>query len=233
MVNSVANLGSRGVAHPLRILCSAGSGSGLFPLCRLSPCAGPRLEIVVSIVPQPWPQPAPQLAAAVAVTYRGKRERPLPVLLRGSKLGEWLSDEQFAGAYGVRGTGWPPGRLTLVTVFQKAENLTSRQVAEAVRTWIDWKYARGHRPRRPGGPPYPGGSELDNGEPREDGWPALPESMTDDPLGQRYRAAGTARARRAGLLPRQSPARGAPDAVARSGAALILIHGRIRQWGHV
>jgi len=26
--------------------------------------------------------------------YRGKRERPLPVLVRG-KLGEWLSDEQF------------------------------------------------------------------------------------------------------------------------------------------
>ena len=86
----------------------------------------------MSIVPQPWPQAAPQLAAAVAVTYRGKRERPLPVLLRG-KLGEWPSDEQFAGAYGVRGKpGWPPGRLALVTVFQKAENLTSRQVAEAI-----------------------------------------------------------------------------------------------------
>jgi hypothetical protein len=31
----------------------------------------------------------------------------------------------------------------------------------------------------------------------------------------------------------QSPARGAPDAVPRSGAALILVHGRIRQWSHV
>jgi IS5 family transposase len=97
----------------------------------------------MSVVPQPWPQPAPQLAEAVAVMYRGKRERPLPVLVR-DKLGEWLSDEQFAGAYGVRGKpGWPPSRLALVTVFQKVENLTDRQAAECVRTRIDWKYALG------------------------------------------------------------------------------------------
>ena len=75
--------------------------------------------------------------------YRGKRERPLPVLVR-DRLGEWLSDEQFAGAYGVRGKpGWPPSRLALVTIFQEAENLTDRQAAEAVRTRIDWKYALG------------------------------------------------------------------------------------------
>jgi IS5 family transposase len=44
----------------------------------------------------------------------------------------------------VRGKpGWPPSRLALVTVFQKAENLTDRQAAEAVRTRIDWKYALG------------------------------------------------------------------------------------------
>ncbi|MFZ0119279.1 MAG: transposase [Pseudonocardiaceae bacterium] len=97
----------------------------------------------MSVVPQPWPQPAPQLAEAVAVMYRGKRERPLPVLVR-DKLGEWLADEQFAGAYGVRGKpGWPPSRLALVTIFQKAENLTDRQAAEGVRTRIDWKYALG------------------------------------------------------------------------------------------
>ncbi len=52
--------------------------------------------------------------------------------------------QQFAGAYGKRGkTGWPPGRLALVTVFQMAEDLTDRQAAEAVRTRIDWKYALG------------------------------------------------------------------------------------------
>jgi transposase len=97
----------------------------------------------MSVVPQPWPQPAPQIAADIASMYRGKRERPLPVLVRG-KLGEWLADGQFAGAYGVRGKpGWPPSRLALVTIFQKAENLTDRQAAEAVRTRIDWKYALG------------------------------------------------------------------------------------------
>ncbi len=75
--------------------------------------------------------------------YRGKRERPLPVLVRG-KLGEWLAGEQFAGAYGVRGKpGWPPSRPALVTIFQLVENLTNRQAVEAVRTRIDWKYALG------------------------------------------------------------------------------------------
>jgi IS5 family transposase len=75
--------------------------------------------------------------------YRGKRERPLPVLVR-DKLGEWLADEQFAGAYGVRGKpGWPPSRLALVTIFQMAEDLTDRQAAEHVRNRIDWKYALG------------------------------------------------------------------------------------------
>ena len=97
----------------------------------------------MSVVPRPWPQPAAEIVAAVAAMYRGKRERPLPVLVR-DKLGEWLADDQFAGAYGVRGKpGWPPGRLALVTVFQMAEDLTDRQAAEAVRTRIDWKYALG------------------------------------------------------------------------------------------
>ena len=97
----------------------------------------------MSVQPQPWPQPAPEIAAAVAVMYRGKRERPLAVMVR-DQLGEWLSDEQFAGAYGKRGKpGWPPSRLALVTIFQMAEDLTDRQAAEAVRTRIDWKYALG------------------------------------------------------------------------------------------
>jgi transposase len=97
----------------------------------------------MSVQPQPWPQPSPEIVAAVAAMYRGKRERPLPVMVR-DQLGEWLSDEQFAGAYGARGKpGWPPSRLALVTIFQKAENLTDRQAAEAVRTRIDWKYALG------------------------------------------------------------------------------------------
>ncbi len=97
----------------------------------------------MSVQPRPWPEPAPEMVAAVAAMYRGKRERPLPVVVR-DQLGEWLADEQFAGAYGKRGKpGWPPGRLALVTVLQMAEDLTGRQAAEAVRTRIDWKYALG------------------------------------------------------------------------------------------
>jgi hypothetical protein len=97
----------------------------------------------MSVVPRRWPLPAPQVAEAVAAMYCGKRERPLPVVVR-NKLGEWLADEQFAGAYGVRGKpGWPPSRLALVTVLQMAEDLTNRQAAECVRARIDWKYALG------------------------------------------------------------------------------------------
>src|ERR1035441_1669752 len=73
------------------------------------PRPGRKMGPVMSVQPRPWPQPAPEIAAAVAVMYKGKRERPLPVMVR-DQLGEWLADEQFAGAYGKRGKpGWPPG----------------------------------------------------------------------------------------------------------------------------
>jgi hypothetical protein len=95
------------------------------------------------VQPVAWPEPDPQVAAAVAAMYRGRRERPLPVLVR-DKLGEWLGDGQFAGVYGTRGKpGWPPSRLALVTIFQEVEDLTDRQAAGAVRARIDWKYALG------------------------------------------------------------------------------------------
>ena len=107
----------------------------------------------MSVVPRRWPLPAPQVAEAVAAMYCGKRERPLPVLVR-DKLGEWLADEQFAGAYGVRGKpGWPPSRLALGRVLQMAEDLTDRQAAECVRTRIDWKYALGLDLADPGSGP--------------------------------------------------------------------------------
>jgi hypothetical protein len=56
----------------------------------------------------------------------------------------WLADEDFAVAFGVRGKpGWSPSRLALVTVLQRAEKLTDRLAAEAVRTRIAWKYLLG------------------------------------------------------------------------------------------
>ena len=95
------------------------------------------------VQPVPWPEPDPLVAAAIAAKYRGKRPRPLAVLIR-DRLGQWLRDEDFAAAFGVRGRpGWSPSRLALVTVLQRAENLTGRQAAEAVRTRIDWQYLLG------------------------------------------------------------------------------------------
>jgi transposase len=93
--------------------------------------------------PSPWPEPDPQVAAAIAAMYRGKRPRPLAVLIR-DRLGQWLGDEAFAAAFAARGKpGWSPSRLALVTVLQRAESLADRQAAEAVRTRIDWKYLLG------------------------------------------------------------------------------------------
>ena len=94
--------------------------------------------------PVAWPEPDPLIAAAIRAMYGSRKtERPLAVAIR-DRLGQWLADEDFAAAFGVRGRpGWPPSRLALVTVLQRAEKLTDRLAAEAVRTRIDWKYLLG------------------------------------------------------------------------------------------
>jgi transposase len=95
------------------------------------------------VQPVSWPEPDPLIAAAIAAKYPGRRPRPLAVQIR-DRLGEWLRDEDFAAAFGTRGRpGWSPSRLALVTVLQRAENLTDRPAAEAVRTRIDWQYLLG------------------------------------------------------------------------------------------
>jgi transposase len=100
--------------------------------------------------PAAWPEPDPVVALAIGAKYRGKRPRPLAVLIR-DRLGQWLADEEFAAAFGVRGRpGWPPSRLALVTILQRAENLGDRQAAEAVRTRIDWQYLLGLALEDPG-----------------------------------------------------------------------------------
>jgi transposase len=43
-----------------------------------------------------------------------------------------------------------PWRLALITIFQFLENLSDRQAADAVRTRIDWKYARSFERTDPG-----------------------------------------------------------------------------------
>jgi transposase len=96
------------------------------------------------MLPAAWPEPDPQIAAAVAAMYaRRKTPRPLAVQIR-DRLGQWLGDEEFASAFGDRGRpGWSPSRLALVTVLQRAEKLTDRMAADAVRMRIDWKYLMG------------------------------------------------------------------------------------------
>jgi transposase len=98
----------------------------------------------MSMQPAAWPEPDPLVAAAITGMYGSRKtERPLAVAIR-DRLGQWLADEDFAAAFGVRGKpGWPPSRLALVTVLQRAEKLTDRLAAEAVRTRIDWKYLLG------------------------------------------------------------------------------------------
>jgi transposase len=107
------------------------------------PSPGRGIGYVMCVQPVAWPEPDPLIAAAIAAKYRGKRPRPLAVQIR-DRLGQWLADEDFAAAFGIRGKpGWAPSRLALVTILQRAEKLTDRQAAEAVRTRIDWQYLLG------------------------------------------------------------------------------------------
>ena len=101
--------------------------------------------------PVPWPEPDPLIAAAIKAMYGSRKtERPLAVAIR-DRLGQWLADGDFAAAFGVWGKpGWPPSRLALVTVLQRAERLTDRLAAEAVRTRLDWKYLLGLAVEDPG-----------------------------------------------------------------------------------
>src|ERR1039457_3546673 len=106
----------------------------------LPPRPGRGIGYAMSMQAVAWPEPDPQIAAAITARYRGKRPRPLAVLI-GDQLGEWLGDEEFAAAFGTRGRpGRSPSRLALVTVLQRAENLPDRQAAEAARTRLDWQY---------------------------------------------------------------------------------------------
>ena len=117
----------------------------------LSPLSRLQNGRVMSMQPAPWPDPDPVVAAAIGAMYRARKtEPPLAVTVR-DRLGEWLRDEEFAAAFGVRGRpGWSPSRLALVTVLQRAENLADRMAAEAVRTRLDWKYLLGLSLEDPG-----------------------------------------------------------------------------------
>jgi transposase len=98
---------------------------------------------VVSMRAVPLPDPDPVIVAAVRKKYAGKKKAPLAVTMR-DRLGEWMKDDLFAAAFGVRGRpGYPPAMLAMVTVLQFAYDLGDRETAEAVETRQDWQYALG------------------------------------------------------------------------------------------
>jgi len=91
----------------------------------------------------PLPDPDPAVAAAIRKKYAGKKTAPLAVTMR-DRLGEWMTDDLFAQAFGARGRpGLPPAVLAVVTVLQFAYDLGDRETAEAVETRMDWQYALG------------------------------------------------------------------------------------------
>jgi hypothetical protein len=57
-------------------------------------------------------------------------------------LGLVFCDADFVGWFAGDGrSGTSPALLSMVCVLASMENLTDRDVADAVRTRLDWKYA--------------------------------------------------------------------------------------------
>jgi transposase len=84
----------------------------------------------------------PEETARVARTVFPKGN---PYLTLRDELGVIYEDKAFASLF-AKTRGRPaesPGRLTVVTALQFAENLSDREAAEAVRARIDWKYLLG------------------------------------------------------------------------------------------
>src|SRR5487761_1056913 len=120
----------------------------------LPPRSGRRMGRVMSMKPAPFPEPDPLIAEVVRDSWPRPNDRPLAVAVR-DHLGEWLKDEDFAKAFGVRGRpGYSPVVLALVTVRQQAENLTDRQAVLHAKSRLDWKYLLGL--------PLTGGSVFDH-----------------------------------------------------------------------
>jgi transposase len=92
---------------------------------------------------EPPPIPRETVRVARAAFPRGS----LALRLR-DEFGTLYPDAQFAAVFARLGQpAVAPWRLMLVTLLQFAANLTDRQAAEAVRSRIDWKYARATRGR--------------------------------------------------------------------------------------
>jgi transposase len=89
------------------------------------------------------PQPLPPVPEATAAAVRAAFPKGnLYVDLR-TEFGTLYDDQLFADLYADHGrpVDVAPWRLALVMVMQYIEGLTDRQVADAVRRCMDWKYA--------------------------------------------------------------------------------------------
>jgi transposase len=92
----------------------------------------------MSLQPENLPE-IPEDTARIARTLFPKGNRYM--WLR-DELGAIYSDEQFASLYPKTGQlAEQPWRLAVMSIIQYMENYTDRQVAEAVKTRIDLKYA--------------------------------------------------------------------------------------------
>jgi transposase len=90
------------------------------------------------------PEPMGPIPQATARIAKAACPKGSPFIMMRDVLGVLFQDEMFADLFPHEGQpALAPWRLALVTIMQFAEGLSDRQAAEAVRTRIDWKYARG------------------------------------------------------------------------------------------
>lgn len=88
------------------------------------------------------PQSIPDVPEATVQVAQAAFRKGNRYMQMRDELGSLFNDEQFVDLFpNVGQLAEAPWRLALVTVMQFAENLTDRQVADAVRGRIDWKYA--------------------------------------------------------------------------------------------
>lgn len=88
------------------------------------------------------PQPLPPVPAETARVARAAFPAGDPSLRTRDDLGPIFADGDFAALFPMRGQpAAAPCRLALITLFQRAADLSGRPVAEAVRARIDGNYA--------------------------------------------------------------------------------------------
>ena len=89
------------------------------------------------------PQDVPAIPDETARVARAAFPKGNTIMRMRDDFGSFYADQMFTHLYGKRGApGYAPWRLALITIFQYMEDLSDRQAADAVRSRLDWKYAR-------------------------------------------------------------------------------------------